>query len=87
MASAFVKESKNLNGENMVTKICGLLGLADDTPLAASRIAATIFALDPLCLIHGVFSPTRSGPANLRSLVPSPASLRQSMSKRLTQVA
>ena len=62
LASAFVKESKNLNGEDMVTKICGLLGLADDTPLAASRIAATIFALDPLCLIHGVFFADKKWP-------------------------
>ena len=62
LASAFVKESKNLNGEDMVTKICGLLGLADDTPLAGSRIAATIFALDPLCLIHGVFFADKKWP-------------------------
>lgn len=55
LASAFVKESMNADGEDMVTSIGGLLELSDDTPLAASRIAAAVFALDPLCLIHGVF--------------------------------
>ena len=55
LASAFVKESEDIAGEDMVTKISRLFGLADDTPLTASRIAANIFALDPLCLIHGVF--------------------------------
>lgn len=55
LASAFVKESMNAEGEDMVTSLGGLLELADDTPLAANRIAAAIFALDPLCLIHGVF--------------------------------
>ena len=55
LASAFVKESTNVNGEDMVASLGGLLELSDDTPLAANRIAAAIFALDPLCLIHGVF--------------------------------
>ncbi len=55
LASAFVKESTNANGEDMVASLGGLLELSDDTPLAANRIAAAIFALDPLCLIHGVF--------------------------------
>ncbi|WP_419854409.1 type I-U CRISPR-associated RAMP protein Csb1/Cas7u [Candidatus Poriferisodalis sp.] len=55
LASAFVKESMNAKGEDMVTSLGGLLELSDDTPLAANRIAAAIFALDPLCLIHGVF--------------------------------
>ena len=62
LASAFVKESKNVDGEDMVTKICSLLGLADDTPLTASRIAATIFVLDPLCLVHGVFFADKKWP-------------------------
>ena len=55
LASAFVKDSMNANGEDMVTSLGGLLGLSDDTPLAANQIAGAIFALDPLCLIHGVF--------------------------------
>jgi CRISPR-associated protein Csb1 len=31
------------------------LALSDDTPLAPRDIARAVFALDPLCLIHGVF--------------------------------
>ncbi|MCY4175085.1 MAG: type I-U CRISPR-associated RAMP protein Csb1/Cas7u [Acidimicrobiaceae bacterium] len=55
LASAFIKESKDVNGDDMLTKIGELLGLAEDTPLPPRQIAASIFALDPLCLIHGVF--------------------------------
>ena len=55
LASAFVKESTDVNGVDMLTKIGDLLELADDTPLPPRQIAASIFALDPLCLIHGVF--------------------------------
>ena len=63
LASAFVKESKNVDGEEMVAKIRVLFGLADDTPLTSSRIAAAIFALDPLCLIHGVFFADKEWPS------------------------
>lgn len=62
LASAFVKESVNLNGEDMVTSIRDTFDLSDDTPLATSRIAAAIFALDPLCLIHGVFFADKKWP-------------------------
>lgn len=62
LASAFVKESRDDNGEDMVTKIGYLLGLADDTPLAARQIASAIFELDPLCLIHGVFFADKKWP-------------------------
>ena len=62
LASAFVKESRDGNGEDMITKISHLLDLADDTPLAAGRIASAIFALDPLCLIHGVFFADKKWP-------------------------
>lgn len=55
LASAFVKGSKNADGKEMIDSLGESLELADDTPLAANRIAAAIFALDPLCLIHGVF--------------------------------
>ena len=55
LASAFVKESMNADGEDMIASLGELLELSDDTPLAANRIAGAIFALDPLCLIHGVF--------------------------------
>ena len=62
LASAFVKESRDADGEDMVTKICNLLGLADDTPLPPVQIAESIFALDPLCLIHGVFFADKKWP-------------------------
>ncbi len=55
LASAFVKESEDVNGGDMLKLINDRLGLADDTPLDLGRIASNIFALDPLCLIHGVF--------------------------------
>lgn len=55
LASAFVRQSKHADGKDMVTRLGNLLELSDDTPLAARHIAAAIFALDPLCLIHGVF--------------------------------
>lgn len=54
LASAFVKDSV-LEGTDMRTVIRERLGLRDDTPLAPRDIARAIFALDPMCLIHGVF--------------------------------
>jgi CRISPR-associated protein Csb1 len=54
LASAFVKDSK-LAGVSMVDEIKDRLGLRDDTPIPPRSIAAAIFALDPFCLLHGVF--------------------------------
>lgn len=54
LASAFVKDS-TLDGRAMVEVIRERLGLRSDTPLAPRDIAGQVFALDPLCLIHGVF--------------------------------
>ena len=54
LASAFVKDSA-LDGKGMREVIRERLGLRDDTPLAPRDIARAVFALDPLCLIHGVF--------------------------------
>ena len=54
LAASFVKQAK-LGDQEMTAVICERLDLRDDTPLAPRRIAAAIFALDPLCLIHGVF--------------------------------
>lgn len=54
LASAFVKDS-TLAGKGMREVIRERLGLRDDTPLAPRDIARAVFALDPLCLIHGVF--------------------------------
>lgn len=55
LASAFVKDSHTPDNVDMVEEIFNRLQLADDTPISPSAIAAEIFALDPLCLVHGVF--------------------------------
>lgn len=54
LASAFVKDAK-LDGDEMRTVIKERLGLQDDTPTPLRQVAAAVFALDPFCLIHGVF--------------------------------
>ncbi len=54
LASAFVKDSA-VDGRGMRTVIRERLGMVDDRPLAPRRIAAAIFRLDPMCLVHGVF--------------------------------
>lgn len=54
LASAFVKDS-TLDSAGMKEVIRERLALRDDTPLVPRDIAAAVFALDPLCLIHGVF--------------------------------
>lgn len=54
LSSAFIKDA-SLDGVNMKTVIREHLNLGDDRPLAPREIASAIFALDPLCLIHGVF--------------------------------
>lgn len=54
LASAFVKDA-SLNGTGMRAVIRERLGLEDDRPMAPRAIAAAVMALDPMCLIHGVF--------------------------------
>lgn len=54
LASAFVKDS-TLDGERMKDVIRERLELHPDTPLDHRAVAAGVFALDPLCLVHGVF--------------------------------
>lgn len=54
LASAFVKDS-TLDDRSMKEVIRERLQLRDDTPLDHRVIAAAVFALDPLCLVHGVF--------------------------------
>lgn len=54
LAAAFIKDS-TLDGVGMKEVIKDRLGLQDETPLSSRDIAAAIFKLDPLCLIHGVF--------------------------------
>lgn len=54
LAAGFVKDS-SINGVNMREEIRTRLGLRDDAPLAPRDIARAVFALDPMCLVHGVF--------------------------------
>jgi CRISPR-associated protein Csb1 len=54
LASAFIKDSA-LDGNDMKAVIRERLGLQDDVPLAPRDIARAVMALDPLCLLHGVF--------------------------------
>ncbi len=54
LASPFVHTAK-LDGAPMFDHIGAALGLAADTPLDYPRMAAAVAALDPLCLVHGVF--------------------------------
>lgn len=54
LASAFVKDS-TLDGQSMKEVIREQLHLREDTPLDHRAIARGVFALDPLCLVHGVF--------------------------------
>lgn len=54
LASAFVKDAK-LGGRDMKEVIRERLGLRDDRPVAPRAIARAVAALDPFCLLHGVF--------------------------------
>lgn len=54
LASAFVKDAK-LDGTEMRTVIKERLGLQDDMPTPLRQVASAVFALDPFCLVHGVF--------------------------------
>ena len=54
LSSAFVKDA-TLDGVGMRDVIRQRLDLVDDTPLAPRDIARAVMALDPLCLVHGVF--------------------------------
>lgn len=54
LASAFVKDS-TLKGRLMTEEIRERLDLRDDRPVSPHTVAAAVLALDPLCLIHGVF--------------------------------
>lgn len=54
LASPYVRQAQ-VNGSSGTDWLCGRLGLAKDRPLDRPQIHAAIFAIDPLCLIHGVF--------------------------------
>lgn len=61
LASAFVKES-TLDGAPVKSVISQRLGLRDDAPIPPRHIARAVFALDPFCLLHGVFFADKDWP-------------------------
>lgn len=61
LASAFVKRS-SLDGQGMRDVIGDRLGLEDDRPIAARAVSKAVLALDPLCLVHGVFFADKDWP-------------------------
>lgn len=54
LGSAFIKDAE-LDGNKMTMVIRDRLGLRDDRPVAPRSIARAVMALDPFCLVHGVF--------------------------------
>ncbi len=54
LASAYVMEG-TLDGGKGVEVLPGRLGLVKGEPLDYRRVAAAVFALDPVSLVHGVF--------------------------------
>ena len=54
LASAWVKDS-SLDGVSMIDVLKERLGLRQDTPTSLRQVAGAVFALDPFCLVHGVF--------------------------------
>lgn len=54
LASAYVLDAVE-NGTPMRERLAEELGLEQDRPLDLADIARRVFAIDPLCLLHGVF--------------------------------
>lgn len=54
LASAYVKDA-DFNGVKGVNLIGDKLGLAKNQPMDHAKVHRAIYALDPLCLLHGVF--------------------------------
>jgi CRISPR-associated protein Csb1 len=65
LASAFIKDSA-LDGTSMKQVIRERLGIQQDRPFNLRDIAPAIFALDPFCLVHGVFFADKEWPGQPR---------------------
>lgn len=61
LAAAFVKDA-TVDGRSLKTIIAERLGLKDDTPIPPAQVARAVFALDPFCLLHGVFFADKDWP-------------------------
>ena len=55
LSSAFIREGLSPDGTKMTDVLKQRLQLVDDKPLSARTIAGAVLALDPACLVHGVF--------------------------------
>jgi CRISPR-associated protein Csb1 len=54
LAAAYIRDA-NVDGERGLVWLAGRLGLRPRAPLDWRSIYASVFQLDPLCLLHGVF--------------------------------
>ncbi len=54
LASAYIKDA-NFSGVKGLNLIGERLGLAKNQPMDHAKVHRAIFAMDPLCLLHGVF--------------------------------
>lgn len=61
LASAFVRESMQ-DGEQFQAVMLSRLGLVKDRPSGLRQLAPVLFALDPFCLVHGVFFAVKAWP-------------------------
>ncbi len=55
LSSAFIRAGKMSDGTLMTAHLKAVFNLRDEKPLSARDIAKAVFALDPACLVHGVF--------------------------------
>jgi len=55
LSSPYIREAVTENGETGVDWLVDRLGLRGGRPLDYRRVAAAVWALDPLALVHGVF--------------------------------
>ena len=55
LSSAFIREGKMADGADTVDYLKKVFNLRDDKPMSARAIASAVLALDPACLVHGVF--------------------------------
>ncbi len=61
LASAYVRDAK-IDGEHVVDVIEARMGIAKGRPLDHHRMVSSVFSLDPLNILHGVFFAISSWP-------------------------
>jgi CRISPR-associated protein Csb1 len=55
LSSAYIRAGMLADGTAMTAHLKASFNLRDEKPLSARDIAKAVFALDPACLVHGVF--------------------------------